>query len=162
MIKVSDKILMTLEGLEELRKELVYLKTDKRGEIAEKIRIARGFGDLSENSEYDEAKNEQGVVEARISVLEEQLKKVKVLDVSSLSDDMVNIGNTVTIKDIEFDEQMTYKIVTSIEANHSTDDTISDESPVGKALLGHKVGDKVEAHLPNGGKAQFEILDIAL
>lgn len=159
---MSERILMTLEGLEQLKKELEHLRTVTRGEISEKIRIARGFGDLSENSEYDEAKNEQAIVESRIAQLEEQIRNAEILDTSDLSNDKVRIGTTVTILDLDFDEEMTYKIVTSIEANHSNVETISDESPVGKALLGHKPGEVVEAVLPNGGKAAYRILEITL
>lgn len=157
---MSDKFYMTQEGYDKLKNELHYLRTTRRGEIAEKIKIARDFGDLSENAEYDEAKNEQGTLENRINQLEEQLQKAVLLDESKISADSVSLGSTVTIYDVEFDEEMTYKIVTSVEAHHSEVETISDESPVGKALLGHKVEDQVEAHLPSGGTATYKILNI--
>ena len=146
---MAEQLIMTKEGYEELVKELQTLKTERRAEISEKIKIARGFGDLSENSEYDEAKNEQAIVEARIVVLEKQLKNVKIVDKSALNHDAVSIGTTVTIRDKEFGDEMTYRFVSSVESS-SDFDTITDESPVGKALMGHKVGDKVVVEAPRG------------
>lgn len=159
---MSGEILMTAEGYQELKKELEELRTVKRKEISDKIRIARGFGDLSENSEYDEAKNEQAIVESKIATLEEQLKKAQLIAKDQISTDVVSIGTTVTILDIEFDEEMSYRIASSVESNHSTMETITDESPVGKALLGHKVGDEVQVTVPNGSTVQLKILDISL
>lgn len=144
---MATELLMTQEGYEALRKELNELKTVTRGEISEKIRVARGFGDLSENSEYDEAKNEQAVVEARIKKLEDQLKSVKIIAKDQLSTDKVTVGCHVRILDMEFDEEMEYVIASSVES-HSDLNSISDESPVGRGLLGHKVGDIVEIHAP--------------
>ena len=146
---MAQDILMTQEGFDGLKQELDELKTVKRKDISEKIRVARGFGDLSENSEYDEAKNEQAIVEARINLLEEQLKNVKIVDKENLSTDVVSVGTTVRILDMDFDEEMDYRIVSSVES-HQSDNTITDESPVGKALLGHKVGDEVEVQAPSG------------
>ena len=145
----EKQIVMTQKGYDELVKELETLKSEKRAEIAEKIRVARGFGDLSENSEYDEAKNEQAIVEARILVLESQLNRVKIINESELSADTVSIGAKVTIEDIEFGDIMEYRLVSSVES-HSSMDIITDESPVGKALLHHKVGDIVDVTIPPG------------
>lgn len=146
---MAQEILMTAEGFEELKNELQELKTTKRKDISEKIKVARGFGDLSENSEYDEAKNEQAVVEARILQLEEQLKHVKIVNMDALSGDVISIGSTVKILDVDFNEEMEYRIVSAVE-NSGSMNTITDESPVGKALLGHHVGDEVEIVAPAG------------
>ena len=157
---MANEILMTAEGYKALKDELEDLKTIKRGEGSEKIRVARGFGDLSENSEYDEAKNEQAIVEARIQTLEEQLKNAKILDKGQLSTQVVSVGTKVRILDMEFDEEMEYRIVGSVESNQSMD-TITDESPVGRGLLGHKVGEVVDIKVP-AGVLQFKILEITL
>lgn len=154
----AKQTILTDEGLKKLEQELEHLKTITRKEVSEKIKEALSFGDLSENSEYDEAKNEQAIVEARIVQLEEMLKNVKVVNESDLSTDKVNIGNDVKVKDLEFDEIVTYSIVGSTEANPA-EFKISDESPVGKALLGHKIGEIVEVEAPVG-ILKFEILDI--
>ncbi len=159
---MSGEILITAEGYAELKRELDELRTVKRKEISEKIRVARGFGDLSENSEYDEAKNEQALVEAKIATLEEQLKKVQLIQRDSISTDKVSVGTTVTILDIEFNEETSYRIASTVESNHSSMETITDESPVGKALIGHKVGDVVNVVVPNGSTVEFKILDISL
>lgn len=156
---MAEQLIMTKEGYEELVKELQTLKTERRAEIAEKIKIARGFGDLSENSEYDEAKNEQAIVEARIVVLEKQLKNVKILDKADIARDVVSIGTTVTIRDKEFGDEMTYRFINSVESS-SDFDTITDESPVGKALLGHKVGECVQVAVPSGEVVEYEITEI--
>ena len=122
---MSTELLMTTEGYEALKKELNELKTVTRGEISEKIRVARGFGDLSENSEYDEAKNEQAVVEARIKRLEDQLKSVKIISKEELPKDVVTIGSKVKILDLEYNEEMEYVIASSVESHQSLN-TISD------------------------------------
>ncbi len=157
---MATELVMTTEGYEALKAELNELKSVTRGEISEKIRIARGFGDLSENSEYDEAKNEQAVVEARIKKLEDQLKSVKVIGRDQLSTETVGIGCRVKILDLEFDEEMEYVIASSVES-HSDLNSISDESPVGKGLMGHKVGDVVEIHAP-AAVLKLKILEIGL
>ena len=157
---MATELVMTTEGYEALKAELNELKSVTRGEISEKIRIARGFGDLSENSEYDEAKNEQAVVEARIKKLEDQLKSVKVISRDQLSTETVGIGCRVKILDLEFDEEMEYVIASSVES-HSERNSISDESPVGKGLMGHKVGDVVEIHAP-AAVLKLKILEIGL
>ena len=156
---MATEMLMTQEGYEALKKELNELKSVTRGEISEKIRVARGFGDLSENSEYDEAKNEQAVVEARIKKLEDQLKNVKIISRDEISTDAVSVGCKVKILDVDFDEEMEYVIASSVES-HSDLDAISDESPVGKGLIGHKVGDGVEIQAP-AAVLKLKILEIS-
>ena len=157
---MATELLMTQEGYDALKAELNELKSVTRGEISEKIRVARGFGDLSENSEYDEAKNEQAVVEARIKKLEEQLKNVKIISKDQMNTDTVSVGCRVKILDMEFDEELEYTIASSVES-HADLDAISDESPVGKGLIGHKVGDVVEIQAPAGALKQ-KILEIGL
>ena len=146
---MAQEILLTAEGYEELKNELRQLKTVKRTELAEKIKTARGFGDLSENSEYDEAKNEQAIVEARILTLEEQLKVVRVVDRTALDKDVVNIGSVVKLLDCRFNEELEYRIVSSVEGG-SASNTLTDKSPVGEAVMGHKAGETVEVHAPKG------------
>ena len=155
---MANEIVMTQEGYNDLVKELNELKTTRRAEISEKIRVARGFGDLSENSEYDEAKNEQAIVEARILTLENQLKNVKIVAKSD-NKGTVSIGSFVTIRDVEFGDEMTYRIISSVESNNDMS-TITDESPVGKALLGHKAGDSVMVTVPSGAKIEYQILNV--
>lgn len=159
---MPGEILMTAEGFGELKRELEELRTVRRKEISEKIRVARGFGDLSENSEYDEAKNEQALVESKIAMLEEQIKKAHLLQKDQISTEAVSIGTTVTILDLEFNEELTYRIASSVESNHSAQETITDESPVGKALLGHAVGDEVEVVVPSGSTIRFKVMDISI
>ena len=146
---MAQEILLTAEGYEELKNELQQLKTVKRTELAEKIKTARGFGDLSENSEYDEAKNEQAIVEARILTLEEQLKVVRVVDRTALDKDVVNIGSVVKLLDCRFNEELEYRIVSSVEGG-SASNTLTDKSPVREAVMGHKAGETVEVHAPKG------------
>lgn len=145
----TKQILLTYEGLEKLEQELEDLKTNKRKEIAEKIKVALSFGDLSENSEYDEAKNEQAMVESRIIQLENMLKNAKVLDEDDLNTDAVNIGSKVKVYDFMYQEEMEYSLVGSTEAD-PLENKISDESPLGRALLGKKTGDTVEVDAPMG------------
>lgn len=156
---MAKQITLTDEGLKKLENELENLKTVKRKEIAEKIKVALSFGDLSENSEYDEAKNEQAFIEARIAEVEAMLKNVKVLDESELSTEHVAVGSKVALKDMEFDEKVEYQIVGSTEADPNAG-RISDESPIGMALLGHQVGDIVEVEVPDGA-ISFEVLGIS-
>ncbi|WP_296629016.1 transcription elongation factor GreA [uncultured Negativibacillus sp.] len=156
---MANEIVMTQEGYNDLVKELNELKTTRRAEISEKIRIARGFGDLSENSEYDEAKNEQAIVEARILTLENQLKNVKIIEKSQLDKGTVSLGSFVTIRDVEFGDELTYRIISSVESSNDMS-TITDESPVGKALLGHKAGDSVMVTVPSGAKIEYQIIKI--
>jgi transcription elongation factor GreA len=155
---MSDKeVLLTQDGLKKLEEELKYLKKDKRAELAERIKVAIGFGDLSENSEYEDAKNEQAHVEGRIITLEKMLRNVVIIDKSALSDE-VRVGSHVTVKDLEFDDEDEYLIVGSAEADPNNN-KISNESPVGKALIGHSKGETVDVTTP-GGLRQYKILDI--
>ena len=153
----SKKVKLTAEGLEKLEQELDYLKTTKRKEVAEKIKTARAFGDLSENSEYDEAKAEQVEVEERIKTIENMLKNIEIID-GDIDTKQVSLGSKVKILDIEFDEELEYTIVGSTEADPSQM-RISDESPVGFALLGQKKGKIVEVEVPDG-TLKFKILSI--
>lgn len=160
MIEVMAKeIFVTEEGLKKLEEELEFLKTVKRKENAEKIKVALSFGDLSENSEYDEAKNEQAITEARIAELEEQLKNVHLVDASALSNDIVRVGHTVKIKDMATGEAAEYQIVGVTEAD-PFEGRISDESPIGKALLGQKVNAVVEVEIPLG-VVKYKIMKIS-
>ena len=154
----SKKYIMTYEGVKKLEVELEYLKTVKRKEVTEKIKVALGYGDLSENSEYDEAKNEQAFTEGRILQIENMLKNASVVDESEIPAGTVAVGATVKVKDYDFDEVVEYTIVGSAEAD-PMNFKISNESPVGKALIGRKIGDVVEAAVPDG-ISKFEILDI--
>ena len=154
----EKKHLMTYEGIKKLEDELEYLKTVKRKEITEKIKVALGYGDLSENSEYDEAKNEQAFTEGRILQIENMLKNASVVDETEIPAGTVAVGSTVKVKDYDFDEVVEYTIVGSAEAD-PMNFKISNESPVGKALIGRKIGDIVEAAVPDG-ISKFEILDI--
>lgn len=154
----QKEIILTVAGLEKLEEELEYLKTKRRREIAEKIKQALAFGDISENSEYDEAKKEQAFVEGRIAALENMLKNARVIDEDDISVEVISIGSVVTVKDLEFDEVVDYTIVSSAEADPSKL-KISVESPVGKALLGHRIGDIVEVQVPDG-VIKYEILGI--
>ena len=150
---------VTPEGLKALEDELEELKTVKRKEVAEKIKVARGFGDLSENSEYDEAKNEQGLIESRIIFLEKMLKNVRVLDHSELTNDEVMVGSKVKVKD-EDGEIEEYSIVGSTEAD-PLEGKISNESAVGKGLIGRRVGEVAEITVPSGAVVRYEVLEIS-
>lgn len=155
---VQKEIVLTLAGLEKLEEELELLKTKKRREIAERIKQAITFGDITENSEYDEAKKEQAFIEGRIITIENLLKNAKVIDDEDISIEVVSIGCMVTVKDLKYDETVEYKIVSSAEAE-PLQLMISNESPVGKALMGHKAGDVVEAAVPDGS-IELQILEI--
>ena len=147
---MSEKtVFLTYEGLKAREQELEYLKTEKRKEISEKIKVALGFGDLSENAEYDEAKNEQAEVELKILKLEKMLKNAKIIDDEEISTDVVSMGIKVKILDIDMEEEEIYTIVGSEEADPMSN-KISDESPVGRAIIGKKVGDVVSVEAPNG------------
>ena len=159
MQKTLKQLLVTEEGLKKMEEEFEYLKTVKRKEVIDTIGIARAFGDLSENSEYDEAKNEQAKVEARIVELEELLKNVKVIDESAIKTDEANIGNKVTVMNINLKKEIIYSIVGSTEADPFSN-KISDESPIGKVLVGAKKGDTVEYETPRG-VFQLKVLDIS-
>lgn len=154
----TKQTVLTQEGLKALEDELEQLKTVKRKDVAEKIKVALSFGDLSENSEYDEAKNEQGIIEARIAEIEATLMNVKIIDADALSTEHVQIGNRVTVKDIAENEILVLHIVGSKEVNLK-ENKISDESPVGRALIGHSKGETVDVEAP-AGILKFEIIDI--
>ncbi|MGN0537342.1 MAG: transcription elongation factor GreA [Acutalibacteraceae bacterium] len=156
---MAKQAMLTDEGLKNYEQELEYLKSVKRKEVAEKIKVALSFGDLSENSEYDEAKNEQAILEARISQIESILKNVKIIDETELSNELIHVGSKVVVHDFEMDEDETYQIVGSNEAD-PFNGKLSDESPVGNALLGCSVGDEVEVNTPNG-VLKFKILEIS-
>ncbi len=153
------QVILTDEGLKKLEEELEQLKTVKRKEIAEKIKVALSFGDLSENSEYDEAKNEQALVESRIASIEATLKNAQVIDSKDIKTNKVFVGTKVKLLDLEFNEECEYKIVGSNEADPANG-KISDESPVGKGILGHRVGQTVEIETPAGVTA-YKILEIS-
>ena len=154
----NKQTVLTQEGLKALEDELEELKTVKRKDIAEKIKVALSFGDLSENSEYDEAKNEQGIIEARIAEIEAVLMNVTIIDADNLSTEQVQLGNRVTVKDISENEILVLHIVGTKEVNMKAG-KISDESPLGKALLGHKKGETIDVEAP-AGTLKFEIIDI--
>lgn len=154
----KKEILLTQEGYQKLEDELELLKTVRRREVAERIKVAISFGDISENAEYDEAKNEQAQVEERILKLEGMLRRAVIIDESKIDLNIVTIGSIVKVNDIEFDEEVEYTIVGSAEAD-PYDGKISNESPVGRALLGKGIGEVVEVQVPDG-IAKFEILEI--
>ena len=154
----EKEVLLTKEGFENLENELNYLKTVKRGEVAERIKVALGFGDLSENSEYDEAKNAQADNEMKIAELENKIRYAKIIDESDIDTKTVQVGNTVKIFDIEFDEELEYTIVGSTEVNLA-ENKISNESPLGKAMIGAKKGATIEVAAPDG-IVKYEILAI--
>lgn len=155
----EKKNILTYAGLKQLEEELQDLKVVKRKEVAQKIREAREQGDLSENAEYDAAKDEQRDIELRIEELEKILKNAEVVVEDEIDLDKINIGCRVKLFDCEFDEELEFQLVGSTEAN-SLQGRISNESPVGKALLGRRAGDLVEVEMDNGSKAQYRVLEI--
>ena len=152
-------VLLTPEGLDKLKDEIEHLSTVKRREVAERIKEAREFGDISENSEYDDAKNEQAMLEARIASLEEKLRSASVIDAAELDSNVVRVGSLVSVKDEGSGKSLKYTIVGSTEANPS-ENRLSNESPVGKGLLGRKKGDSVKVQLPNGKNRELKITKI--
>ena len=154
----EKEILLTQEGYDNLEKQLEYLKTEKRAEISERIKVALGFGDLSENSEYDEAKNAQAENEIKIVDLENKLRYAKIIDESEIDTKTVQVGNTVRILDLEFNEELEYTIVGSTEVDLSKN-KISNVSPIGAALIGAKKDEIVEANTP-GGIVKYKVLAI--
>jgi transcription elongation factor GreA len=152
---MQKDVILTPEGLEKLKQEIEYLSTDKRREVAERIKEAREFGDISENSEYDDAKNEQAMLEARIATLEDKLRSASVINASELSPDVVRVGSQVHITD-DNGKKATYTIVGSTEADPSSN-KLSNESPVGKALVGRKKGDTAKVTLPNGKTRELTV-----
>ncbi len=155
----EKKMLYTQEGYDELVRELDYLKSTRREEIKEAIATARSFGDLSENSEYDEARNEQTKNEARISELEGLIENAQIIDESKIDANIVSLGSAVTVYDVEEDEELVYNIVGSNEVN-PIEKKISDQSPIGRALMGQKKGAKLAIELPHGVVIHFEIKDV--
>ncbi len=158
VMEENREILLTQEGYDNLEKELEYLKTEKRTEIAERIKVALGFGDLSENSEYDEAKGAQAANENKIAELENKIRFAKIIDESEIDTKTVQVGNIVTIHDEEFDEDLVYTIVGSTEVDLAQN-KISNESPMGVALLGARKGETVEVEAPDG-VMRYKILSI--
>ena len=154
----EKEVILTQEGFDNLEKELEYLKTEKRTEIADRIKVALGFGDLSENSEYDEAKNAQAENEVKIAELENKIRYAKIINESEIDTKTIQIGNTVKLHDIEFDEDVEYTIVGSTEVD-LLENKISNESPMGKALIGAKKGQTVGVETPDG-IAQYKIKSI--
>ena len=154
----EKEVILTQEGYNNLEKELNYLKTEKRADIADRIKVALGFGDLSENSEYDEAKNAQAENEVKIAELENKLRHAKIIDEKDIDTETVQIGNIVKVLDVEFDEKIEYTIVGSTEVNLA-ENKISNESPLGKALLGAKKNQTVEVKAP-AGVMKYKILSI--
>ena len=150
---------LTAEGFEKLKNEIEYLKTEKRREVAGRIKEAREFGDISENAEYDHAKNEQAMLEADIARREEKLRSATILDESMLEKDVVSIGSRVRVKDEKSGKSVLYQIVGSVEADPS-ENKVSNESPVGQALLGHKRGEVVSVAVPRGPKRKLKITKI--
>jgi len=155
---MQKDVILTPEGLEKLKQEIEILSTDKRREVAERIKEAREFGDISENSEYDDAKNEQAMLEARIATLEDKLRSASVINPSELSPDLVRVGSVVHIKD-DNGKTATYTIVGSTEADPSSN-RLSNESPVGKALVGRKKGDTAKVTMPNGKTRELTVTKI--
>jgi transcription elongation factor GreA len=155
---MQKDVLLTPEGLDKLKAEIEYLSNEKRREVAERIKEAREFGDISENSEYDDAKNEQAMLEARIATLEDKLRSASVIDASELDRNVVRVGSVVNVKD-DAGKSLKYTIVGSTEADPSQN-RLSNESPVGKALVGRKSGDAVKVQLPNGKTRELKITKI--
>jgi transcription elongation factor GreA len=152
------EVILTPEGLEKLKQEIEHLSNDKRREVADRIRIAREFGDIAENAEYDDAKNEQALLEHRIATLEERLRNARVIDKKEITKDVVSIGSHVRLRDVDAKRTVEYHIVGSAEANPA-ENKLSNESPVGKAIIGHKKGETVEVSAPRGA-LKFKILEI--
>lgn len=154
----EKQIMLTLEGLKKLEQKLEHLKTVRRSDVAERIKQAIEFGDISENSEYEDAKNEQAFIEGEIMTLEKMLRNSKIIEEGDIDTDVVSIGCTVRLKDLEFDEELEYAIVGSAEAD-PTEFKISNESPVGQAILGQTIGSVVEVNVP-AGVLKYEVLEI--
>ncbi len=156
---MSENMVLTRKGYEELEQKLEYLKNVRRKEVAEQIKVARSYGDLSENAEYDEARNEQSLLEGQIQTIENQLKLAVVVEEDEMNFDKVSIGAQVKVLDMEFDEEDTYKILGTVEAD-PMNNIISNESPMGRALMGAGVGDVVEVEAPDG-VIRFKVLEIS-
>ncbi len=156
----TKQVILTIDGLHRLEEELDDLKSRGRRDVAEKIKQARAFGDLSENSEYDEAKNEQAQMEMRIVQLENMLKNAKVIDENDLATDVVSVGTKVLVYDCDFEEEVEYAIVGSAESDPAHN-KISDEAPIGKALIGAKVDETVKVLTPSGDEIELKVLKIS-
>jgi transcription elongation factor GreA len=156
---MARETVLTAEGLEDLRSKIQYLRNERRREVAQRIKEAREFGDISENSEYDDAKNEQAMLEKQISDLEERLASARVIDEKSVDTDVVGVGAIVHVKDQKTDKSQKFKIVGSAEADPSNS-KLSNESPVGRALLGHKRGETVTVPVPRGPARKLKITKI--
>jgi transcription elongation factor GreA len=156
---MAREVILTPEGFEKLKSEIEHLSTEKRREVAERIKEAREFGDIAENAEYDHAKNEQAMLEARISQLEEKLRSATIVDETKLEKDVVSVGSKVRVKDQKSGKSVLYQIVGSAEAD-PTENKLSNESPVGQALLGHKRGDVVTVSVPRGPNRKLKITKI--
>jgi transcription elongation factor GreA len=152
------EVILTADGYKKLQQEIDVLRNDKRREVAERIRIAREFGDIAENAEYDDAKNEQAMLEHKIAQLEERLLSARVITKKEISKDAVSVGARVRLRDMQVNKTFEYHIVGSAEANPA-ENKLSNESPVGKAIIGHKKGDVVEVSAPRGS-LKFKILEI--
>ncbi len=152
------EVILTPEGYKKLKQEIEFLQTEKRREVAERIRIAREFGDIAENAEYDDAKNEQAMLEHKIAQLEERLLAARVITKKDIAKDTVSVGSTVRLRDVDAKQTFEYHIVGSAEANPA-ENKLSNESPVGKAIMGKKKGDIVEVAAPRGS-LKFKILEI--
>ena len=153
------EVILTPEGYKNLKDEIAYLSTERRREIADRIRVAREFGDISENAEYDHAKNEQAMLEHRIAQLEERLMAARVIEKKEISKDAVSIGSKVKLRDVDAKQTVEYHIVGSAEAN-PLEQKLSNESPVGKAILGKKKGETVEVTTPRGKALKYKIMEI--
>ncbi len=151
-------VILTPEGYEKLKHEIEHLSNEKRREVADRIRVAREFGDINENAEYDDAKNEQALLEHRIATLEERLRNARVIEKKEISKDVVSVGSKVKLRDVDAKRTVEYHIVGSAEAN-PVENKLSNESPVGKAIIGHKKGETVEVSAPRGA-LKFKILEI--
>ncbi|MFP4978624.1 transcription elongation factor GreA [Paenibacillus sp. CN-4] len=158
---MSDKeVILTPDGLKRLEEELENLKSVKRREVAERIKVAIGYGDISENSEYEDAKNEQAFIEGRIITLEKMLRNARIINSDDIDTDVVSVGVTVTVEDLEFGDTMEYTIVGTAESD-PLNNKISNESPVGKAIIGKKKGTVVDVNVP-AGVIQYKIIDIKM
>jgi transcription elongation factor GreA len=156
---MAKDVILTPQGLKDLKEKIEFLSTERRREVAERIKEAREFGDISENSEYDDAKNEQAMLERQIAELEDKLRSAQVIDEKSVTNEVVSVGVTVHVKDQKTDKSVKYKIVGSAEANPS-ENKLSNESPVGKALLGKKRGELVSVPVPRGPARKLKITKI--
>ncbi|WP_405105891.1 transcription elongation factor GreA [Paenibacillus sp. FSL K6-1217] len=158
---MSDKeVILTPDGLKRLEEELETLKSVKRREVAERIKVAIGYGDISENSEYEDAKNEQAFIEGRVLTLEKMLRNARIINSDEIVTDVVSIGVTVNVEDMEYGDIMEYTIVGTAESD-PLNNKISNESPVGRAIIGKKIGTIVDVNVP-AGVIQYKILDIKM